>query len=338
MRHFLYLLRPLAVLLIGLVVATCAQDSHNTNTFGAAALGTQASDISDADTSLDYIIGPRDVLQVTVFQVPDLTRTVQVAGTGFVNLPLIGNVKVGGKSIDQAQQEIAAKLGKRYLRSPQVTVALAKSGQKVTVNGAVRTPQVMTLDSRLTLSQAIAAAGGLNEVGNAQRIHVARARDQSVNDQIFDLEAIQAGKATDPALANGDIVVVEESGGKVALKTLKDLVPFAVLGTLASDIRLKRDIVQVGHLANGLRLYRFRYVWSSTLYVGVIAQEVRELVPAAVTRGRDGYLRVDYRRLGLRMQTWDEWVASKADDFKRRSKEADLRLTGDGAESRASLR
>ena len=113
----------------------------------------------------------------------------------------------------------------------------------------------------------------------------------------------------------GDIVVVEESGGKVAFKTLKDLLPFAVLGTLASDIRLKRDIVPVGHLANGLRLYRYRYVWSSTLYVGVIAQEVREVVPAAVMRGRDGYLRVDYRQLGLRLQTWDEWVASHSDRF-----------------------
>ena len=229
------------------------------------------------ETSLDYLIGPRDVLQVTVFQVPDLTRTVQVSGSGVVNFPLIGNVKVGGKSVDEAQQEIAAKLGKTYLRSPQVTIALVKSGQRVTVNGAVRTPQVMTLESRLTLSQAIAAAGGLSEIGNSQRVHIARASNQTVNDQIFDLEAIQAGKAADPTLVNGDIVVVEDSGGKVALKTLKDLVPFAALGALASDIRLKRDIVAVRRLPNGLQLYRYRYVWSPTLYVGVMAQEVKEV-------------------------------------------------------------
>jgi polysaccharide export outer membrane protein len=312
-------LRILIVLVAGIFLATCAQDSHNattlvaSNTVGpAAALGTEAQ-----ETSLDYLIGPRDVLQVTVFQVPDLTRTVQVSGTGFVNLPLIGNVQVGGKTIDQAQQEIAAKFGKTYLRSPQVTLALTKSGQRVTVNGAVRTPQVMTLDNRLTLSQAIAAAGGLSEVGNAQRVHVARSNNQSVNDQIFDLEVIQAGKAADPSLVNGDIVIVEESGGKVALKTLRDLVPFAVLGTLASDIRLKRDIVPVAQLSNGLRLYRYRYIWSPTLYVGVMAQEVRAVVPAAVTRGPDGYLRVDYRRLGLRLQTWEAWTASKLSDDQR---------------------
>jgi polysaccharide biosynthesis/export protein len=329
MRSCVNGLRLLVVLVAGLVLATCAQDSHNamtpvaSNTVApAAALGIEAH-----ETSLDYVVGPRDVLQVTVFQVPDLTRTVQVSGTGFVNLPLIGNVQVGGKTIDQAQQEIAAKLGKTYLRSPQVTLALTKSGQRVTVNGAVRTPQVMTLDNRLTLSQAIAAAGGLSEIGNAQRVHIARANNQSVNDQIFDLEAIQAGKAADPSLVNGDIVVVEESGSKVALKTLKDLVPFAVLGTLASDIRLKRDIVLVAQLPNGLRLYRYRYVWSPTLYVGVIAQEVRDVVPSAVTRGSDGYLRVNYRRLGLRLQTWDAWAASNRSDYQRSVTKTGVNLT-----------
>ena len=324
MRNFLRLLRPSTILLAGLLLATCTQDSHN-----AASSTFASSPGSPEATSIDYLIGPRDLLQVTVFQVPDLTRTVQVSGNGFVNLPLIGNVKVGGKTIDQAQQEIAAKLGKTYLRSPQVSISLAKSGQRVTVNGAVKSPQVISIDSRLTLGQAVATAGGLSDVGNAQRVHVARAVDQTVNDQVFDLEAIQAGKAADPSLVGGDIVVVEESTGKVAFKTLKDLLPFAMLGALASDIRVKRDIVPVGHLANGLRLYRYRYVWSSTLYVGVIAQEVLEVVPAAVTRGRDGYLRVDYRRLGSRLQTWDEWVASNPTDFNRETRGADLRPTGD---------
>ena len=330
MRNFLYLLRPLTILLAGFLLANCTQDSHNTLAPAASSTFASSPGTAAGETSIDYTIGPRDLLQVTVFQVPDLTRTVQVSGNGFVNLPLIGNVKVGGKSIDQAQQEIAAKLEKKYLRSPQVSISLAKSGQRVTVNGAVRSPQVISLDSRLTLSQAVATAGGLNEVGNAQRVHVARAVDQTVNDSVFDLEAIQAGKAADPSLVGGDIVVVEESSGKVAFRTVKDLLPFAVLGTLASDIRLKRDIVPVGHLANGLRLYRYRYVWSPTLYVGVIAQEVREVVPAAVVRGRDGYLRVDYRQLGLRLQTWDEWVVSNPTDFNRRKREVHLGLTGDG--------
>jgi len=76
---------------------------------------------------------------------------------------------------------------------------------------------------------------------------------------------------------------------------------------LSSDIRLKCDIAEVGRLANGLKLYRHRYLWSDTMYVGVMAQEVAAVMPEAVKRGADGYLRVNYTRLGLRLITWDAW-------------------------------
>ena len=77
-----------------------------------------------------------------------------------------------------------------------------------------------------------------------------------------------------------------------------------------SDTRLKRDIAQVGELDNGIGLYRYRYLWSDTIYVGVMAQEVAAVMPEAVQRGADGYMRVDYARLGFRMQTWDQWIAA----------------------------
>lgn len=77
-----------------------------------------------------------------------------------------------------------------------------------------------------------------------------------------------------------------------------------------SDIRLKRDVALIGHLDNGLGLYRYRYLWSDTVYVGVMAQEVALLRPDAVVRDAlDDYLRVDYGRLGLRLMTLPEWNA-----------------------------
>jgi hypothetical protein len=79
-----------------------------------------------------------------------------------------------------------------------------------------------------------------------------------------------------------------------------------------SDIRLKRDIVELGRLDNGIHLYRFRYKWADEEYVGVMAQEVEKVVPSAVSRDADGYLRVDYGRLGLRLETWDEWLREHA--------------------------
>jgi outer membrane immunogenic protein len=84
-----------------------------------------------------------------------------------------------------------------------------------------------------------------------------------------------------------------------------------------SDVRLKRDVALVGRLDNGLGLYRFRYLWSDTVYVGVMAQEVALLYPDAVVRDAvDDYLRVNYGRLGLKLVTLSEWDArSRAERF-----------------------
>jgi hypothetical protein len=193
-------------------------------------------------------------------------------------------------------------------------LSLVKSGQRVTVNGAVKQPTVLTLEGTLTLSMAIAQAGGLSELGDSARVHVARPSGQQVEDSVYSLDDIQAGKAPNPMLGGGDIVVVEESGRKVAFKNMKDILPFAAIsGIFLSDARVKRDITPIAKYENGLRLYRYRYAWSDTLYVGVLAQDVLEVAPHAVSRGADGYLRVNYARLGLRMQLWEEWIASHSD-------------------------
>jgi hypothetical protein len=63
---------------------------------------------------------------------------------------------------------------------------------------------------------------------------------------------------------------------------------------------------------NGLGFYRYSYNGSDQAYVGVIAQEVQMLMPEAVVRGWDGYLRVFYDKLGLKFQTYDRWIASVA--------------------------
>jgi hypothetical protein len=75
---------------------------------------------------------------------------------------------------------------------------------------------------------------------------------------------------------------------------------------------LKHDISLLGHLDNGLGFYRFSYNDSDKVYVGVMAQEVQTVMPAAVVRGSDGYLSVFYDKLGVKFQTYDQWVASGA--------------------------
>jgi hypothetical protein len=83
-------------------------------------------------------------------------------------------------------------------------------------------------------------------------------------------------------------------------------------GGRRSDIALKHDVVLLGHLDNGLGYYRFSYLGSRKNFVGVMAQEVGRLMPEAVTRGSDGYLRVYYEKLGLTFRTYRDWLASGA--------------------------
>jgi hypothetical protein len=79
-------------------------------------------------------------------------------------------------------------------------------------------------------------------------------------------------------------------------------------GGRRSDMRLKHDIMLLGYLENGLPFYRFAYTGSNAAYVGVMAQDVQKVDPHAVTMGPDGYMRVYYERLGLKFQTYDQWM------------------------------
>jgi hypothetical protein len=83
-------------------------------------------------------------------------------------------------------------------------------------------------------------------------------------------------------------------------------------GGRRSDLALKHDIVLLGYLESGLGYYRFSYPGSDKAYVGVIAQEVQAVMPDAVTRGGDGYLRVYYEKLGLKFRSYHDWLASGA--------------------------
>jgi hypothetical protein len=77
-----------------------------------------------------------------------------------------------------------------------------------------------------------------------------------------------------------------------------------------SDVMLKHDIVLLGRLHNGIGYYRFSYNGSDKAYVGVMAQDVQAVMPEAVVRGDHGYLQVFYDRVGVKFQTYDQWIRS----------------------------
>jgi polysaccharide biosynthesis/export protein len=189
------------------------------------------SGFEDADAT-DYRISQQDILQISVFQVNDLNSAVQVGQDGNITLPLVGRVQVAGRTTPEAEQIIAGKLRQKYLQSPQVSVSVKGYGKRITVSGAVGGSRVLADDGNTSLSQAIANAGGVADIGNSERVHVARSKDQHVQDDIYNLDDIQAGKVSDPLLHGGDIVVVERSGVKVVLKDLYSLMPLAIFAPL----------------------------------------------------------------------------------------------------------
>jgi polysaccharide export outer membrane protein len=113
--------------------------------------------------SEDYKIGPEDVLEIRVFELEQLNRTVRVLADGNINLPLIGLVAVQGLTSTQAAEQVAGKLQNRFVQNPQVSVLITEfNSRKVSLLGAVSRPATYPLVGRRNLLQIIADAGGLS--------------------------------------------------------------------------------------------------------------------------------------------------------------------------------
>ncbi len=176
----------------------------------------------------EYKIGPQDTLVVDVFQVPDLSRTVQVDGKGLILLPLIGQISAGGQTPQQVADAISAELGKTYMKDPQITVTVKESAsQKVTIDGAVVQPGIYPIAGNTTLVQAIALARGPDTtLADITQVAIFRSAGQQRTAAMFDLKAIRAGKMADPQVYANDVIVVETSGTRRFLRDLANLSGF----------------------------------------------------------------------------------------------------------------
>ena len=114
---------------------------------------------SKADSHYEYRIGSHDVLEIEVFQVEELSKATRVNSSGYISVPLIGKVMVGGLTVGEAEQRIAEALAKDYLQDPQVSIFVKEyESQKFTVEGEVKEPGVFPIKGPTSLLQAIAMA------------------------------------------------------------------------------------------------------------------------------------------------------------------------------------
>jgi len=155
-----------------------------------------------------YRIGKEDILDVSVWRDPDLSRTLPVRPDGFITLPMAGEVLAEGRTTVELEQDIARRLEK-YLQAPRVTVMVREiNSARVFVTGEVQKPGAYPLRGNVTVLQALAMAGGLTEFADRNGMMVLRAKNgPRIPVRYSDLVDHRAQGADFP-LQPGDTVVV----------------------------------------------------------------------------------------------------------------------------------
>ncbi|MCX7034402.1 MAG: polysaccharide export protein [Arenimonas sp.] len=228
-------LRAVPVLLLLLLVAACASSNSQSIRSGTARAVTSTDELGAPDTraasgaytgTSEYRVGAQDLLEISVFQVNDLNRTVRVNSNGQISLPLIGVVQAGGNTVQELEALIAARLTEGYLQSPQVSVFVKEfTSQRITLEGAIKNPGIFPVTGKMSLLQAIALGGGVTDLANLQGVVVFRMVDGKKMAAVFDLKQIRAGDAQDPQVYGDDIVVVDQSGAKTGLRRILEAMP-----------------------------------------------------------------------------------------------------------------
>jgi polysaccharide biosynthesis/export protein len=236
-------------IIVTISLAGCASSSSNTSSeFSPAAYTANDRSVVTADPALmasaeneaskatseatpgnvAYKIGPLDVLEISVFRVPDMAKIAQVSDVGTIDYPLVGEFRAAGKSARQLEVEIAKKLGDKYVKNPQVSVLVREyNSQRITVEGAVHTPGVFPLKGPTSLVQAIAMSGGINADVSSGAIVVFRTVSGVRSAARFDIDAVKKGTAPDPQLEPNDVVIVDTSTDKTVLNNILKLLPLA---------------------------------------------------------------------------------------------------------------
>ena len=180
----------------------------------ALALGLTGLTATGAELANDYKISPLDLIVVIVFQEKDLTQEFKVTAKGEITFPLLNTVKVAGSTTTEAERTIRERLMKEdFMVDPQVTVAVKDYHKRmVSVFGQVNKPGLVELpaEQKMTVIEAISAAGGLTRVAKEGAIKISRPGEPKPFK--FSLDELQ--KINDPSkvfyLQPNDVIFVDE--------------------------------------------------------------------------------------------------------------------------------
>lgn len=221
-------------------------DARPTSAAGEVPVGARDGDLevvaalpppAETNNGADELVAENDLIEVDVFQVDELDRTVRVDSKGQISLSLIGVVDARGKTIPQLEQEIEARYREKYLQNPDVSVFMKESaGQRVTIDGSVIKPGIYPVSSTSTLLQVIALAGGFREIADEKKLYVFRQYGERKLVANYSVADIRAGKKSDPRIFGGDVIVSFDSSAKVAARNLREALGLASSAVLMAPL------------------------------------------------------------------------------------------------------
>lgn len=198
--------------IIGIVGMTATMALAQSRLPAVSPLHESVQEKSSLIVTTDYILGPEDVLEITIWRNVDLSKTVTVRPDGRISLPLIGDVSAVGKTTVQLAEDISSKL-KEYKENPQVSILVKEvNSYAIYVLGEVGKPGKYPLKSKTTLLQGITIASGFTPTAARNKIVVFRfAKDGGSQIKIkasYDDIVLRDGSNQNIELKPGDQIVV----------------------------------------------------------------------------------------------------------------------------------
>jgi polysaccharide export outer membrane protein len=194
------------------VVLLVAVFPAQANAAAAEPAQTQAAvdPVKPSSQDPNYVIGAQDVLDISVWKEPELTRTIPVRPDGRISMPLLNDVRAAGLTPNQLAAQITTSL-KKFVSDPQVTVIVTQiNSQRVYILGEVSRTGAYPLLPDMTVLQALSSAGGFTQFANRKKIYMFRVENGKQVKYPFDYKAVIDGKRPDEnvVLRAGDTIVV----------------------------------------------------------------------------------------------------------------------------------
>jgi len=184
---------------------------------GAVLIGLAAGGPVSAQPAVqpNYILGPGDTIDITVYGEPDLTRTVTIKPDGAISLPLLGEVKAAGKTTTQLANDLA-RLYAKYLKSPSISVTVREFRvDRIYILGQVSRPGEYALRPGIGIMELLASAGGPTNRADLAKIVVIRGRTEA--QQLNLLEALASNRNPDVQLQAGDVLFIPETDKRIVV-------------------------------------------------------------------------------------------------------------------------